>query len=141
MDKLKTYLRKLEKTKATDNYWLRFDARFEKSNQELQENISLLYPEISTGGISTVNFSEAKITKQLESCLAYPHNPGGPAKDQASHFLGLAQEIVGTKQCVYFKLTAEEDEHPTPGIFWDFWYLILSNSGDRLLGISGSACD
>ena len=141
MDKLKTYFKKLEKAKASDNYWLRFDARIQESNQETLTAIELLYPEISSGAITTENSSESKISKHLGSCFAYPQGSSSAAKDQASHFLGLAQEIIGTKQCVYFKLAADEDEHPTPGIFWDFWYLILPNSGTNVIGVSGSACD
>ncbi len=141
MFKLKEYCYKIAKEKRGSNYWLRFEIRTKDTELKVPDSIRILYPKTPSSSISIEESSEAKLRINMESNFAYPKKSCRSVKDQVSHFIKLIYEQIDSTDNLYFVLSAEEDDHPTPGIFWDFWYLIVPNNGGNVMCISGSACD
>ncbi len=143
-DKLENLLAKIEKDIRGPNYWLRFDVRGKQGHivGRRKEFTYSLYPEASEESIIIKPCTFLTLSNKLSECFSYD------AKEKIIGFKysqKVAKElsaIMGGIGIEYFELSCQEqDVHPTPYIFWGFWFLVLDRQNNVGLGFSGGACD
>ena len=135
MKDLNSILSDVAKANMASDYWLNFDLR-EKEECPLPKRTMIakeLYPECSDTTIELKNTTY----KAIESTLTKRLSQSKEAQTILRSIIHKTSE-TGNE---YYQLNAPEDCHPTPAIFWNFWYLIINRSKNIAIGLSCSACD
>ena len=135
MKDLNSILAEIEKSNMASDYWLNFDVR-EKEEYPLPSRTIIakeLYPECSDITIEINATTFKSIESTLTKRLSLPN-------ESQSILRSIIQKTSETGN-EYYQLNAPEDCHPTPAIFWNFWYLIINRSKNIAIGLSCSACD
>ena len=135
MKDLNSILSDVAKANMASDYWLNFDLR-EKEECPLPKRTMIakeLYPECSDTTIELKNTTY----KAIESILTKRLSQSKEAQSILRSIIHKTSE-TGNE---YYQLNAPEDCHPTPAIFWNFWYLIINRSKNIAIGLSCSACD
>ena len=135
MKDLNSILASVAKSNMTSDYWLNFDLR-EKEEYPLPRRTVIaqdLYPECSNATIELKNTTYKNIENTLTKRLSEPKEV-----QIILHSIIHKTSETGNE---YYQLNAPEDCHPTPAIFWNFWFLIINRSKNIAIGLSCSACD
>lgn len=135
MKDLNSILSEIAKSNMSSDYWLNFDFR-EMEDSPLPRRTIIapqLYPECSDIIIELNNTTYKAIENTLNKRLS-------KAKESQKILRGIIHKTsdIGNE---YYQLNAPEDYHPTPAIYWNFWYLIVNRSKNIAIGLSCSACD
>ena len=135
MKDLNSILAEVAKSNMASDYWLNFDVR-EKEEHPLPRRTKIakeLYPECSDSTIEIKSATYKNIESTLNNRLSEPN--------EAQSILRSIIYKTSETGNEYYQLNAPEDCHPTPAIFWNFWYLIINRSKNIAIGLSCSACD
>lgn len=144
IERLRSKLHDISKRHKRMNYWLQFDVRvLEKSNFGRRSEIAKeLFPDVPPDTIELVVSSKSNFKKKLTNCFSQNADFVSEAElKKEINYILLTLDNILTDKAEYFQLDTEEDYHPTPGIFWQFWFIVLNRNGGKCVSISGSACD
>ncbi len=135
MKDLNTILSEVATANMKSDYWLNFDLREQKQSPlpRRSEIARSLYPECDSLKIEITASSRTEMQRTLNNRLAHQKE----AQRIMSAIIGKTAESGNE----YFLLNAPDECHPTPAIFWNFWYLIINRSNNIAIGISCAACD
>ncbi len=122
-DKFKLYVNDLAKNLSQSNYYVRFETKYKECDKCLiNETFKKLY--------KSIPLQEVTI-KETSNKLLYMESPYNMSCNDINHFKSKEAVQKAFKKLQYIfepnmkihQIIATEEYHPTPGIFWDFWYI------------------
>lgn len=138
-DKFKLYVNDLAKNLNQSNYCVRFETKYKECDKCLINDVfKKLYKSIPLQEV-TIKETPNKILR-METLYNISCNDVNQFKSKEA-----AQKAFKKLQNVFephmqiFQIITTEEHHPTPGIFWCFWYIIID--AEKAISFSGSATD
>lgn len=143
LERLNNYFSKLEKSYMDADYWLRFEAREAESIPVKSPQLALqsMYPEVPESEISITTVTEQEVERKLIACLSCEKAQSWSFVDQSQHLIDLIKDEIGDSGIKFFKVKCTEESHPTPGIYWDFWFLGIGRINEICVSFSCGAND
>ena len=135
MAEFKSLLSSIAKRQMKADYWLDFDYR-EIENIELKNKkqaACLLYPELEDVDFELLITSQNEIEALLSKYLSNDN-------DVSEIIRGINSSMTEFGNNFY-RVIAPEENHPTPGILWNFWFVVINKNRGKVISLSGAACD
>ena len=135
MADFKDLLSGISKRQMKADYWLNFDYK-EVENTELSNKkqvACLLYPELEAVDFDLLITSLSEIESSLNKNLS-------DYCDASDIIRGINSNMTEFGNN-YYRVMAPKEVHPTPGIYWSFWFIVINKNRGKAISLCGAACD